>query len=398
MRFWLGHLFAAILALAVLPAQAQSPFSPAITVNDSVITWFELDQRRMLLELFRSPGDLDEQAREGLIEDRLKIALLRDAGLRLSEESLRTSMEEFAARANLSLDQFLTVLAQNGVEEATLRDYVEVGISWRDYIRERFGDRVTITDADIDQALGQAGGNGTAIEVLLSEIIIAAPPPEAQRVLALAQTISETRSTAEFESAARAYSALPSRANGGRLDWVPVSNFPEPLRPLLLGLAPGEVTAPIQIEGGVALFQLRDVREVAGTPPDIALIDYAIYVADGADDAARAVGRTDTCDDLYGVAQGLPADRLIREEVAPAEIPQDVALVLAGLDSDEMSTALTRNGGAQVLVVMLCSRTPAAVVDVDRDAIRDQLRSQRLGGYAAALLADLRASAIITTP
>jgi peptidyl-prolyl cis-trans isomerase SurA len=360
------------------------------------VTYFELDQRRMLLELFRSPGDLDEQAREGLIEDRLKLQELRRVGLRLSEESLRTAMEEFAGRANLTLDQFLTVLAQNGVEQATLRDFVEVGISWRDYVRERFGSQVSISEADIDQALGAAGGNGTAIEVLLSEIIIPAPPPEAARVLALAQTIAETRSTAEFESAARQYSALPSRANGGRLDWVPVANFPEPLRPLLLALAPGEVTAPIQIEGGVALFQMRDVREVTGPAPDIALIDYAVYVAAGADDAARALARTDVCDDLYGVAQGLPADRLIREEVAPGAIPQDIALVLAGLDANEASAALTRDGGATVLVVMLCSRTPAALVEVDRDAIRDQLRSQRLGGYAAALLADLRASATIT--
>jgi peptidyl-prolyl cis-trans isomerase SurA len=400
-RIW-GRKARVTLALCALPllglpaaVTAQGLFSPVITVNDSAITGFELSQRQRLLEVFRTPGDSAELAREGLIEDRLKMQELSRAGLRLESASLRAAMEEFAGRADLTLDQFLAELASNGVEEQTLRDYVEVGVSWRDYVRTRFGDRVTISEADIDQALGQAGGDGTAIEVLLSEIIIPSPPAEAARVLALAQEISRTNSTAAFESAAREYSALPSRDNGGRLDWVPLGNFPEPLRPLLLALAPGEVTAPLPIEGAVALFQLRDLREVPGRPPEIALVDYAVYFAAGAQDAARALALTDACDDLYAVAQSLPAERLLREEVAPAEIPQDIALELARLDSDEISTALSRDGGATVLVVMLCSRTPAAVVEVDREAVRNQLRSQRLAGYADALLADLRASAII---
>ena len=67
--------FATIMALMLnfLPvgtATAQGQFTPAITVNESVITRFELDQRRQLLELFRTPGDLTTQAREGLIDDR----------------------------------------------------------------------------------------------------------------------------------------------------------------------------------------------------------------------------------------------------------------------------------------------------------------------------------------
>jgi peptidyl-prolyl cis-trans isomerase SurA len=398
MRPLIQMMIVALLALGTVATGvlAQSPFSPAITVNDTVITYYELDQRQRLLELFRNPGDNVEQAREGLIDDRLKMQELTRAGLRLAPETLLAQMEEFAGRANLDLEQFLVVLGQNDVSEQTLRDFVEVGVSWRDYVRERYSSRVTITEADIDQALGQSGAAATAIEVLLSEIIIAAPPPQADRAMATAQGIAQMTSFADFEAAARQVSALPSRASGGRLDWVPLANFPAPLRPILLALAPGEVTAPLPIDGGIALFQLRDLREVPGVAAGYASIDYAVYAVAGGMAAAEALRlEVDTCDDLYGLAQGQPPEVLTRTDVPPDQIPSDVATVLAGLDANEASTVLTRDGGQTGLFVMLCGRTGVTEEPVDREAIGTQLRNQRLAGYAEALVAELRASAVI---
>ena len=375
--------------------QAQGLFSPVLTVNDAAITGFEIAQRRKLLELFRTPGNLDELAVEQLIEDRLKAQELDRQGLQITDEGLASAMEDFANRANLTLEQFITVLNQNDVDQTTLRDFVKVGVSWRDYVRSRFGDQTEVTEAEVDTALGQAGAGDSGIEVLLTEIIIPAPPPQAAAALATATRISQLTSTAAFEAEARRVSALPSRTNGGRLDWLPISNYPAPLRPVILALAPGEVTAPIQITNGVALFQLRAVREAAVPAVAPATIDYAAYVVADQATAVAVKNRIDTCDDLYGLAQGQPADVLDRQTLPPDQIAQDLALELAKLDVDEVSTAVTRADA--VLVLMLCSRTPATAGEVDRDAIRNQLRSQRLEGYSNGLLADLKAAATIVT-
>ncbi|WP_377504896.1 peptidylprolyl isomerase [Octadecabacter sp. R77987] len=405
----IGLTFSALLALtlaAFLPGAgaAQSPFSPAIIVNDRVVTQFELDQRIGLLRLFRAPGNLPEVAREGLIEDRLKLEELDRAGLRLTDEALLEQMAVFAERANLELEQFLAVLDQNGIERETFRDFVRVGVSWRDFIRSRYGSRVQITEAEIDQALGQSAGASTGIEVLLSEIIIAAPPPRAAQAQAQAERIATLTSTAAFEAQARRVSALPSRTRGGRLDWLPISNYPPQLRSIILALGNGEVTAPIPIENGIALFQMRGVREVPQATVEPAAIEYAAYyIAGGLSDqglrrAAQVAANVDTCDDLYGVAQGQAADVLQRDTLPPAEIPQDVAMRLAALDAGEVDYSLTRSDGETLVFLMLCGRTPTLAGDVDRDAIRAQLISQRLAGYADALLADLQASATITFP
>lgn len=385
------------------PTFAVAQFAPVIVINDAVVSEFEIDQREAMLRVFRTPGDLQQVARDQLIEDRLKLEALNAAGLRITPEGLRGAMGEFSARENMDVDQFIAVLGQAGVAEETFRDFVRVNVSWREYIRSRFGDRAQVSEAEIDQALRQSSGSA-GIEVLLNEIIIAAPPPRAASALATAQRIAQLTSTSAFEAEARRVSALPSRTRGGRLDWLPITNYPAGLRGLLLDLAPGQVTAPIPITDGVALFQMRGLREVNQVAPEPAAIEYAaFYIAGGLTDRALREAqsidnRVDTCDDLYGVAQGLPEDRLQRDVLPPADIPTDVAMILATLDTGETNYSLTRANGETLVFLMMCGRTPVLGEGVDRETVRNQLRSQRLANYADALLADLRAAATISFP
>lgn len=396
-------LTALTIGLAPGLGAAQSLFSPVAYVDDSVVTQFELEQRIKLLTVFRTPGDLPELALEQLIDDRLKLTELARVGLFLPDESMRAAMEEFAQRTQLPLDEFLAQLATEDVAEETLRDFVRVGVSWREYLRGRYLDRADVTEADIDRALAQVGA-GSALQVLLSEIIIAAPPDRAEAAANAAEQISQMTSTDEFEAAARQVSALPSRENGGRLDWLPISNYPEQLRGLILALQPGQVTPPLPIENGIALFQMRGVREAGQTRANVSAIDYAVMTFAGGrtpETLARAAQidlDTDSCDDVYGEMKGLPPEQLSRETVATAAIPDEIALELAKLDPGEISTALTSADGSQLRVVMLCNRLPASADEIDREGVRNQLRLQRIDSFGNALLADLKAAATIRLP
>ena len=399
-----GLIFGAAIAAAPWvsgPYDAQAQVSPVVTVNDRAITQFELSQRARLLEVFRTPGDLTQAARDALIEDRLKQQEMDRFGLTISDEALQEEVVSFAARANLTLAQFTNVLTQNGVDITTLEDFVRVGVLWRNFIRGRFNSQITVSDADVERAIARQGTTPTQLEVLLSEIIIAAPPQQAARAQQVANRIARLRSFSEFENAARQVSALPSRENGGRLGWLPIDNYPPQLRDLLLDLAPGEVTEPINIPNGIALFQKRGQREARRPAQAPLSIEYAAYYIPGGQteagqtQAARVLDRVDTCDDLYGVAQNQPQEVLDRVTLAPSEISQDIALELARLDPGEVSTNLTRNNGQTLVFLMLCGRNNVAGDGADPETVRSQLRSQRLAAFADALLEDLRASAVI---
>ncbi|WP_375256116.1 peptidylprolyl isomerase [Yoonia sp.] len=381
-------------------AIAQGQLATAINVNDRVITQFELSQRERFLAAINTAGNIAEIARTGLIDDRLKLQEMERFNRSLSQAEVQQELQQFAARGGLSLDEFVQMLASNGVELRSFIEYVSIGVMWRDFIRARYNREITVTEADVDRALARQGNAPTQLEVLLSEIIIPAPPERAARVREVAGQIAALRSYEEFENAARQVSALPTRENGGRLDWVPITNYPPQIQTLLLELSTGEVTEPIEIPNAVALFQKRGLREGRRATTTPASIEYATYlIAGGTSQAAQRRAAdvaiaADTCDDLYGIARDEAPEMLTRETLAPADIPADVALELARLDPGEAATLLV-NGGTQLAFVMLCARNQTDVGPQDRDAVRNQIRSQRLAALADALLADLQASADI---
>lgn len=398
------HVLAVALGLCMAaPLQAQGLFDPVVLVNDDVVTEFEVDQRITFLRLLNAPGSNRSDVIETLINERLQSEFITASGLELTEEGIETAIVEFAGRANMEKDQFLTALGENGVAEASFRSFLEVGIAWRDLIAARFGARVEISEAEIDRALGSTVGT-TGIRVLVSEIIIPAPPESREDVDQLAIEIAQSQSQEEFSDYAREFSATASRDDGGRLPWQNLSDLPPVLRPLLLSLAPGEVTDPLNIPDAVALFQLRDIEETGGTSKEFAALEYATYFIPGGrtpvglEAANKLSAQVDQCDDLYGVAQGQPVEVLERTTLPPGEIPQDIAIELSKLDPGEVSTALTRNNGQTLVFLMMCGRTAAVNEDVAREDAAAALRANRINAYADSLLDQLRADARIVTP
>ncbi len=393
---------AALLTLsAPTPTLAQNLFATAIKVNDRSITNFEIEERIRFLRLLRAPGEHKSLAREQLIDDRLKLGAAAAVGITPTIEEVQTGMEEFAGRANLTREEFVKAIEAGGVSEQAFRDFVASGLAWRQLIQAKFGGRIDVSEAEVDRALASTGAIG-GVRVLLSEIIMPAPPPQAAKVQERAERISQVKTIAGFASEARRHSASPSRGRGGKLDWLPIAQLPAQLRPLILGLAPGEVTSPIPLPNAIALFQLRDIQETDAADPKYAAIEYAAYyIAGGRTEAALATARkienrVDRCDDLYGVAKGQDASVLDRGAKKPSEIPADIALELAKMDPGETSTTLTRSGGQTLVLLMLCSRTPALEQEVDRAQLSLGLRNQRLESYSDGYLEQLRADARIT--
>ena len=391
---------AVFLALsAPQTAHAQGLFSPAILVNDDAITHYELQQRSQFMRLLRAPGDPDKLAREALIEDRLKQQALAIAGIEIAPEDVEAGIEEFAARTDLTVDQFVKALADDGVSRETLRDFVEIGISWREYIQARYLGQARPTEDEIDRALGRGGAGG--VRVLLSEIIIPITPQTLAQAEALAEQISKTRGADAFAASAAQYSAAESRTNGGQMNWISLSDLPAGLRPVILALTPGEITAPISLPNAIAIFRMRGIQESATPAPRYATIDYATYfIAGGRTPEALASARSvrervDVCDDLYGIAKGQPPEVLERHSKKPGEIPGDIALELAKLDPGEVSTALTTKSGQSLLLLMLCGRVTTQGLDASRDDIAQALTAQRLEFLSDSLLDQLAADALI---
>lgn len=379
------------------PATAQSPFSAAVTVNDQIVTHYEITQRVLFLEVLNAPGDLQEQARETLINERLQREVGERFGMLASIDDIEEGMAEFAGRANMNTEAFLGALQNEGISPETFRDFVAAGITWRNIVRARFGPRAQVTEEEIDRALTLSASDGGA-QINVAELVVPVTPENADQIRAdiarLAQELDG--SIGAFSEAARAYSAAATGRQGGGLGWRPLSAIPPQLRAILLPMNVGDVTDPVPLGPAIAIFQLRGLDETGFVSPEVMAVEYAEVLIPGGQ-SAEALAEAqdlrdsiDTCDDLNGVRPG--GFELVSLPIE--DVPGDISLELTRLDANEVSTGLTRANGTQLLFLMLCGRS-TELPEGGRDEVRQALFQQRLESYAQGYLAELRADAII---
>ncbi len=395
-----GGIAAALLLAA--PALAQSsPFSPALFVNERVISHYELEQRIAFMTLLRQPGDIEQVALDSLIDDRLRLYEAAQLGIKATPEMVETGMAEFASRANLSTEEFLKAIGQGGVDPQSFRDFVEAGMVWREAIRARYSAVTSITDAEIDRAMAEYRPEQVPT-IRYAEIVLPGTGAERSASLALARRLrQQIVEEADFHAAARSYSKGETAGGGGNRDWQRLTDFDDKTRLALLRTQPGRVSEVVQNDDSIALYMVLDRAEEGLSAAEMAvLVEYAAFlIPDGPgalDEAAKIRRRVDTCDDLYEVAKGLPADRLTRETKAPGAVPADIAGALTLLDPGETSATVTR-GGWRVFL-MLCRRGVDKALMPSREDARTQLMNQRLGAQADIYLEELRSEAIIRQP
>lgn len=416
---------AASLSCGTTAAWAQSgTFAPALTVDGLPITGYELDQRMQFMQLLGQKGDVEQQARDSLIEDRLRMEAARKLDIKVSAEDIKQGMEEFASRANMTADQFVTAIGQAGVVPETYRDFVAAGLAWREVVRAKYAGRVTISNAEIDRAISAANQASDVPRVQLSEIIVPANGGDMAGAMRKATKIEEAlkQGKTDFARAARENSAAPSRDSGGKLGVIPVTNLPASVRASVLQMRAGEIGTPVAIPGGVAIFQMHGASK-GGNPASGVILDYLQFqVAGGAAEIAALQRDVGTCDDLYRFARKAGQSRLTHAVQATSQVPADIGRELATLDPNEASTNLRR--GADPVFLMLCSRglpatsdsteTADAATPMDgapvvqdtlgfgagpsREAVRQEILNARLNKLSDVYLSELKANAIIATP
>lgn len=382
-----------ILVLGQGPARAEGDlFTPAVTVNSTVITQYELAQRVAFLKALQQDGDLDKRAMEDLIADRLQLDAAKTLGVQVSADEVRAGMAEFASRANMSVDDFVKAIGESGVEPQTFRDFVKAGIVWRAVLRAKFAGRIRVTDAEIDRRIALGGASGGNLRAFLSELVL--PEDGKSDVMALAVKLRGNMKTpADFNNTARIFSKGRTAASGGDLGWVDTTTLPPPVATALAGLKAGDISAPVVLKGAVGIYLVRDQSEAPGEVKGASQVDYAVFRPAAGQDLAKVQGQTTDCAGLDVAARGLPEQALQRQTIAESALPPALRGVMAGLDAGE-SAVVAGVGGAGELV-MLCARTPQSQVPASHDEVRSAMMNEKLALYATAYLQELRTQAII---
>ncbi len=407
LRIFLQILWVACAALlgTCLSAMAQNPFSPALYVNNAIISHYEIDQRiRLLQALGANRPDIREFAIAQLTDDRLKMEQADTLGMTLPDESLGEAIEQYAQQRQLTLAGLRSRLSQTGADFATFEEFITTGVLWREIVRNRFSDRATPTESDIENVLNTAASSAQE-SVFLREIALPFAEHGQQGTRDLAERIArDVKAGSSFAALARQYSRTPSAPRGGSLDWTPVNRLPAPVASRVLALAPGQVASPLEVSAGILLYQLVDIREDSANRTNDVLASYVrldiILPANPSENdmtAARAraqdmIDDIDTCLEAEGLASdfGEQSGRYGPEIIA--NIDDETASVLMNLDASEAGFSMVDTGIISVFV--LCNRRVDAAPE-QVDGLRTQILNQRLTRFADDYLQELLADAII---
>jgi len=398
-------------------ARAEPQFEMAdgivATVNDKIITGYDLRQR-MLMLIASSQVQPTEQnlpaiqqaALNALIEDRLKDQeMAKFESLKVTDEEIDGEIAEMARAAGTTPQAYMQFLQQGGIQPAAFRDNLRTQIGWSQLIPGRFNSRARASTLQVDQEVRRLNEAASKPQFLLGEIYIdAARVGGAQAALNGArQLVQQIIQGAPFQAVAQQFSAAPSASARvpGDAGWVVNDSLQPDVQSVLEQLQPGQLSNPIVVDGGVYILYLRDKRDGASTSL-VSLKQVMVELPETASEAdvAAATPKLErlrnglTCGNIISQAratQGVLGADLGESDVANLA-PQFQQFARTG-EIGSVATPIRTPLGLHLVAV--CGRRVGGPEAPNRQQVENRLRAQNLAVLERRYLRDLRSDALI---
>jgi peptidyl-prolyl cis-trans isomerase SurA len=149
----------------ITPASAQRVHRAVVTVNNDVITQYDVNQRSRLVALTsgqKAGGNARSKALELLIDETLMKQEANRLNVSVPAEAVEKQIGEFASRNRLTLSQFRQAIQAQGIDPKTFERSVEAQLLaqalWPEVVRSIYGRQAEIRDEEIEKELERLGG------------------------------------------------------------------------------------------------------------------------------------------------------------------------------------------------------------------------------------------------
>ena len=394
---WVLTLTLVIFAWAPV-AHAANPYSAAYAVNDSIITHFDISERvKLLRALGAQSRNIQQDAIDQLIDDRLKIRAAGTFGMAISEASLTRGLAGIAASQNTTTDALWAKARARGVSRQAFDDYYSAQLIWRELVQRRFRQAADPTSVEMDNAINVAAAV-TQQTILLAEIALPFAERGEAATIAFAERLArDLNNGASFESAVQNFSRSQTAANGGQIGWLAPERLPAAISAKVAGLSSGQVSDPIRVSSGIIILKVLASRTVSSALQKTVSVEYAVLDFSGQSGAVSNAKRMqrglDKCSATRSSASNFGPLSGLFGPTSVNNVPTDIAVSLARLMPGK-SEIITN--GDSVLLIQLCNRTTDLSEPI-KAQLTNNLFGQKLGKLAEGYLLELRRTAIIET-
>ena len=383
-------------------------------VNGDVITQTDIDQRLALLAIANGgkiPADeverLRQQVLRNLIDETLQIQAAKTEKITIKSSDIDRTVTRVAGGVKQSPDQLAGYLEANGSSIKSLRRQIEGEIAWQRLQRAKIESSVSVGDDEVKAVLDKLNASKGTEEYRVGEIFLSATPDTQASVVANANKIlDQLRAGASFQGYARQYSEASTAAVGGDLGWVRPEQLPQPLAAALQQMAPGMVSNPIAVPGGVSILAVQDTRKILTPDPRDAILslkqislafpkgttrEQAEPMVARFAEAAKTVGG---CGGADKMAADFHGEVVQQDQVKMRDLPTALQQLMVPMQVGQATQPFgSLTEGVRVLVI--CGRDEVDPGAPSYDQVYNQLNEERLNSRARRYLRDLRRDAVI---
>lgn len=414
---------AAMVVLQAVPALAQLAAPAAerpvlaegveAIVNDEVISTVDVRSRAIAL-LVGQRLPLDEEylaqarvaALQSLIDDHLKLQEAKRFEVTIRPEEVDAELRRRLGASGGSQSGVEQELAKQGVSLATLRDQIKADMAWTRIISGRYGQRVRISETQVQERMDRVMSNAAKEQLLVSELTVpfeVAPDRASLReeMAGLAQQLNSVpleQRQRLFSIAARQYSASATAAAGGNLGWVIAGDLRPDFESALKDGQPGQLFGPIETKDGFHILGLWD-RQPGINLAEVARVTLKEVVAPPAQRTAldKLRKKIQSCEGLDSAVAGVSGARVVEiGAIMQSDLNEDVLARISPLELGAASEVFDLGGQPATLV--LCQRDTVAEELPSMQEVEDGLVESELSLIAQRYLRNLRQDSTILTP
>jgi len=383
-------------------------------VNGDIITQTDIDQRLALLIIAsggKIPADeidrLRQQVLRNLIDEALQVQAAKAEKITIKPQDIDRTLARVAASNKQTVEQLTALLDAKGSSINSMRHQIEGEIAWTRLQRAKIEGTVSVGEEEVKAVLDRMNAAKGTEEFRVGEIFLSANAGNETQALSNANKILEQlRNGASFAGYARQYSEASTAAVGGDLGWVRPEQLPESIAATLRTMGPGQVSNPIQVQGGISIVAVQDTRKVLTADPRDAVLSLkqvSISFPKGTPraqaepivarfaEAARTVGG---CGGADKIAADFNGELVQSDQAKIRDLPTALQRIMLPMQVGQATQPFgSIEEGVRVLVI--CGRDEVNASAPTHDEVYNQLNEERINLRARRYLRDLRRDAVI---
>ena len=251
-----------LLSSTILYAKIEVLDRIAVIVDDGVImesqitkTLADVSKRYDDQNIPPPPADiLLEQVTEKLIIEELQLQMADRAGVRISDAELNLTLSRLAANNQLSLEEFVVFVEENGDSYEDLREQMRREMRIQRIQRGRVNSSIDITEKEFESFLATDETLSALDPELLVRQILVKNLSTANEVIELLDNGSD------FAEIAKEKSISSNAQSGGLLNWRKAVDMPELFEKALANQSIGFISDPLESGSGYHILKLEDKR------------------------------------------------------------------------------------------------------------------------------------------